>query len=664
MTLRGDRLFRTGVALSLVGGLLTLSTPALAKAPTAKLSLHTTAASFRVGSTAQLTGTVSPGSATTVTVQRLVGKTWKLLGHAKPTARGIFSFSVKAPSKPATWKVRAVRPKTGVVKALTSSVIAVHVVKTAYGITVTAAATVTSGSPVVVTGTVTPKATGAVSLQAQTGATWRSIATAQLSRTSGFTLGSVQPLGSYQLRVVKTATSAVAQGISKTVGVTVALPPLLVTATTLPDGTVGLPYAAQLAASGGTPPYTWSASGVPTGLTLSPSGALSGTPRATLHTTVTVTVTDARLVAASAALPLRLDLSPAAANLVHDWGANASGQLGIGDASPRTAQQAVGITGAVALAGSFGTSFAVRFDGTVWAWGEDVAGELGDGGGLSGTGSPVPVQVPGIADATAIAAGFYSAYALSADGTVWAWGYNATGQLGDGTLTNRLSPQKVPGLTGVKAIAAGSGSALALKNDGTVWSWGDNSLGQLGLGTHVSSPVPQQVPGLSGVTKIVATSADASALLSDGTVRDWGYNPQGQLGDGQTTDSAVPVPVAGLSGVVQLGIGQANGYALKSDGSVWSWGYGGTGNLGNGGLGNALTPVTVPISGVVALAGGLQNGYALMADGTVQGWGYNNVNQLGGVAGSQSNTPVAIPRLSHVVAVFGGVFNGYALTAG
>src|SRR5450432_1268152 len=100
MTLPGDRLFRTGVALSLVGGLLALSTPALAKAPTAKLAVHATAASFRVGSTAQLTGSVSPGSVATVTVQRLVGKTWKLLGHAKPTATGIFSFSVKAPSKP------------------------------------------------------------------------------------------------------------------------------------------------------------------------------------------------------------------------------------------------------------------------------------------------------------------------------------------------------------------------------------------------------------------------------------------------------------------------------------------------------------------------------------------------------------------------------------
>jgi alpha-tubulin suppressor-like RCC1 family protein len=658
------RLARTAMVFSLLVGLTANALPAEAKAPTAKLTIHVAAASFKVGTTVSLTGSVSPASSAGVTVQRLVGKKWVTLAHAKPATTGVFTASAKASSKPASWKVRAVRAKSGSVKALTSNVVSVHVVKSAFSVTAGVAATVTSGSPIIVTGVVGPKASGSVQLQAKTGPIWRTVGSAPISTTSTFTVGVVEPLGAYQLRVLKSATTAVAQGIGRTLTVTVALPPLVVTTAALPDGTVGLPYAGQLAAAGGAAPYTWSAAGLPAGLALSTGGALTGTPRATLHTTVTVTVTDARLVATSAVLPIRLDLSPAAANLVHAWGANDTGQLGIGDTSPRTAQQAVGITGAVALAGSFGSSFAVRFDGTVWAWGEDVAGELGDGGGLSGTGSSLPVQVPGITDATAIAAGFYSAYALSADGTVWAWGYNATGQLGDGTLTNRLSPQKVPGLTGVKAIAAGSGSALALKNDGTVWSWGDNSLGQLGLGTHVSSSVPQQVPGLSGVTKIVATSADASALLSDGTVRDWGYNPQGQLGDGQTTDSAVPVPVAGLSGVVQLGIGQANGYALKSDGSVWSWGYGGTGNLGNGTLGNALTPVTVPISGVVGLAGGLQNGYALMADGTVQGWGYNNVNQLGGVAGSQSNTPVAIPRLSHVVAVFGGVFNGYALTAG
>jgi hypothetical protein len=146
------------VALSLVGGMLALSTPALAKAPTAKLAIHTTAASFRVRTPVLLTGSVLPGSPATLTVQRLVGKTWKLLGHSKPTAAGVFSFSVKAPSKAVIWKVRAVRPKSGAVQALTSNVIVVHIVKSSYGIAVTAAATVTSGSPVVVTGTVTPKA--------------------------------------------------------------------------------------------------------------------------------------------------------------------------------------------------------------------------------------------------------------------------------------------------------------------------------------------------------------------------------------------------------------------------------------------------------------------------------------------------------------------------
>jgi alpha-tubulin suppressor-like RCC1 family protein len=651
------------MVFSLLVGLTAQALPADAKAPTAKLTIHAAAASFKVGTRVSLTGSVAPPSSASVTVQRLVGKKWVTVSYAKPAATGTFTVSVKALGKPATWKVRAVRPKSGAVKAVTSNVISVHVVKTAFSVAASAGTTVTNGSPVVVTGTVTPKASGTVSLQAASGTTWRTVATAPLSKASTFTVGAVEPLGSYRLRVVKSATTAVAQGIGKTLAVTVALPPLTVTTPSLFDGTVGLPYFVQLTAAGGTPPYTWSSSVLPTGLSLSAGGLLSGTPRSAARTTVTVTVTDSQLRAASAALPVRLDLSPAAANLVHAWGVNGAGELGQGDTDVTIGQRAVGLTGATSLAGGQADCYALRFDGTVWAWGNDVNGELGDAGALLATGSAVPLPVVGVSGVTAIAAGSQSAYAVRADGTVWDWGYNGSGQLGDGTLTRRLSPVQVPGLTGVIAVAASEASAYALKSDGTVWSWGSNISGQLGIGSLVDSTTPTRVAALSGVTAIAASGFNAAALKADGTVWDWGFNPSGQLGNGSLTNSNVPVQVGGMTGAVQIALGENAGYARKADGSTWAWGYGANGALGNGASGNATTPVAVSISGVTDLAAGRQGGYAVTQDGTVKAWGYNGNYQLGSSGVPQSLVPIAVPGVTNAVRVYGGGLNGYAITA-
>jgi Regulator of chromosome condensation (RCC1) repeat/Carboxypeptidase regulatory-like domain len=134
---------------------------------------------------------------------------------------------------------------------------------------------------------------------------------------------------------------------------------------------------------------------------------------------------------------------------------------------------------------------------------------------------------------------------LKGDGTVWAWGSNSNGQLGNGTTTDSSTPVQVSGLSGVTAVAAGSAHAIALKGDGTVWAWGSNSNGQLGNGTTTDSSTPVQVSGLSGVTAVAAGSAYTIALKGDGTVWAWGSNSNGQLGNG-TTDSLSPVPVPGL----------------------------------------------------------------------------------------------------------------------
>ena len=303
-------------------------------------------------------------------------------------------------------------------------------------------------------------------------------------------------------------------------------------------------------------------------------------------------------------------------------------------------------------------------DGTVYAWGSNVGGQLGDG---TSTSSASPVHVSGLTGVTAIAGGASAGYALKSDGTVYAWGYNFLGQLGDGTSTSSATPVQVSGLTGVTAIAGGGDAGYALKSDGTVYAWGSNGSGARGHGTSTSSATPVQVSGLTGVTAIAGGAYAGYALKSDGTVYAWGSNALGQLGDGTTTNSsATPVQVSGLTGVTAIAGGGSTGYALKSDGTVDAWGYNFFGQLGDGTTttnGCECSPTPVPVSGltgVTAIAGG-GAGYALKSDGTVYAWGSNVGGQLGDGTSTSSATPVPVSGLTGVTAIAGGAYTGYAL---
>lgn len=196
-----------------------------------------------------------------------------------------------------------------------------------------------------------------------------------------------------------------------------------------------------------------------------------------------------------------------------------------------------------------------------------------------------------------VAAGDYHSLALKSDGTVWAWGYNVCGQLGDGTTTSKTTPVQVFGLTGITAIAGGGYHSLALKSDGTVWAWGDNGYGQLGDGTITQRIAPVQVYGLTGITTIAAGNCHSLALKSNGTVWAWGWNGYGQLGDGTTTDKITPVQVSCLTGITTIAAGGISSLALKSDGTVWAWGDNYFGQLGDGTRTDRKIPVTVIYNG-------------------------------------------------------------------
>jgi len=292
---------------------------------------------------------------------------------------------------------------------------------------------------------------------------------------------------------------------------------------------------------------------------------------------------------------------------VRCWGAGDSGQRGDGTFNnSSTVPVAVsGLTGAVSVVTGGYHTCALLGDGTMWCWGRNADGQLGDGTAgpqcvyTTGRCSPTPVRVGGITSPAAITAGGYHTCALLGDGTVWCWGRNGSGQLGDGTTTNSSSPVRAGGITGAVAVSGAFSHTCAVLGDGTVQCWGDNSEGQLGDGTVTSSATPVRAGGITGAVAVSGGYRHTCALLGDGTVQCWGRNLEGQLGDGTTTSSTTPVRVGGLTGAVAITAGQGGLHtcALLADGSVKCWGAVGAGNdvgqLGNGSTTGSATPVTM-----------------------------------------------------------------------
>lgn len=234
--------------------------------------------------------------------------------------------------------------------------------------------------------------------------------------------------------------------------------------------------------------------------------------------------------------------------IIWGLGSNIYGQLGIDISWPSYYDRPVQVEGLNNVVSidvyHHETSLAVKEDGTVWGWGYNGSGILGDerrNGSSNSLGLAIPVKIEGLSDVVSISSGDSYVAVLKGNGTVWAWGSNASGVLGDGTNNDSNTPVQVKGLNNVAAISASNTYVVALKRDGTVWTWGSNGFNFLGDGTNNDSNIPVQVNGLTNVVAISAGDRHAVALKNDGTVWAWGYNGEGQLGDGTTNSSNIPV---------------------------------------------------------------------------------------------------------------------------
>ncbi len=383
--------------------------------------------------------------------------------------------------------------------------------------------------------------------------------------------------------------------------------------------------------------------------------------------------------------------------LVYCWGFNGSGQLGDFTTTSRTTPVLVTNTGVVSgnntisqVNGGSAHACALK-NGSVYCWGNNGTGQLGTGNTTnSSTAVLVTAGAMGNSDVSQIAVGYSSVCALK-NGSAYCWGSNGSGQLGDGTTTNRTSPVAIDGTamggnSGISQIAIANTHTCAIKN-GALYCWGFNNVGQVGDNTLTTRSTPTPINTTGGITSNTGISqvmlgASHSCALKNGAVFCWGYNFAGQLGDNTTTNRKVPtaIDVTGAitsnSGITQLGVAGIHTCVLKN-GGIYCWGQNLNGQIGDGTTTQQHKPVAISTAGGITsnsevsqliTSSGSLNTCALKA-GSIYCWGANNNYQVGDGTTTQRLVPTltsggTMTNSDVTQASFGGQGTGWAIKNG
>ena len=356
------------------------------------------------------------------------------------------------------------------------------------------------------------------------------------------------------------------------------------------------------------------------------------------------------------------------------WGLGDNGQLGIniGNITRSSPVQVGALTTWSKLFSGGNTSLAIKTDGTLWTWGDNTYGNSGLNDASVKRSSPV--QVGSGTTWNQIATGVDTTLATKTDGTLWSWGRNQTGQLGDNTVLARSSPVQVGSLTTWSKVAAGIQHFIATKTDGTLWSFGYNSLsGSLGDNTILNRSSPVQIGALTTWSKIASSRFASLAAKTDGTLWVWGYNAQGQLGQDDLNFGPLGATVNHRSSPVQIGAlvygwslaagGSYHFTGIKTNGTLWAWGLNTTdGQVGDNTVINKSSPVQIGADTTWSLiSGGGYHTAATKTNGTMWLWGRASYGQLGDNTAIRRSSPIQLGALTTWSLIAGGGYHTLAI---
>jgi len=310
---------------------------------------------------------------------------------------------------------------------------------------------------------------------------------------------------------------------------------------------------------------------------------------------------------------------------------------------------------------------AIRTDGSLWAWGWNQHGQLGNG---TTDNSFIPIRIGTDYSWAYVSAGgstgggageFGHTVAIKADGSLWAWGGNMFGQLGNGnggggwgvsgTRYNVLTPTRIgTDYNWASVSTSGGAHTVAIRTDRSLWAWGDNNWAQFGDGTATSRNIPTRIGRDYDWASVSAGGNDGEgftvAIKRDGSLWAWGRNNAGQIGDGTRTDRHAPTRIGTPTGWASVSAGNSHVVAIKADGTLWAWGYNGSGQLGNGTSGRnnySHTPIRMGVAtNWAAIATGGSHTVAATDNGYLWTWGTNMRGQLGDSTTRNRNTPIRV----------------------
>jgi len=337
-------------------------------------------------------------------------------------------------------------------------------------------------------------------------------------------------------------------------------------------------------------------------------------------------------------------------NTLWGWGINEFGQLGDGTLADHHSPIFI-LDDVIAVSGGIFHTMAIRSDGSLWGWGGGHGdrspaqnfGQVGDG---ERTLRVNPVWI--MDDVVAVSAGGLHTMAIRGDGSLWGWGLNASGQIGNGTLENQFSPVLI--MDDVAAVSADGFHTMAIRTDGSLWGWGLNVAGRIGDGTTENRLYPVRV--LDNITHVSVGFDHTMAIRADGSLWGWGGDYRddieenlGQIGDGERIPRHYPVWV--MDDVSYVSAGAGHTMAIRTDGSLWAWGSHNAGQVGDGSaMGEGIDPSRpIPsriMNNVIAVSSGDFHNIAITVDGSLWSWGWNVQGQLGDGTTQDRNAPTGV----------------------